>query len=58
MIDIGLGFFLEVSMDEAKPLIAKRKKFYEEKSGKINEDIVKAKLQIVKVIRIFCKFLI
>jgi prefoldin subunit 5 len=53
MLDIGLGFFLEVTLDEAKPLIEKRKKFYEGKLDKLIEEIAKVRVNITRVYLIY-----
>ena len=49
MLEIGLGFFAEVSLDEAKPIIIQRKKLFEEKVEKVSAEIIKIRANITRV---------
>jgi len=38
-----------VTLDEAPPIIAKRKKFYEQKAERVNEEVIKIRANITRV---------
>lgn len=55
LLEIGIGFFLEVTLTEAKPLIEKRIKLLKEKIENVANDIAKMRAKATLVIIILQK---
>ena len=49
LLEVGHGFFPEVTIQEAGPIIVKRKKFYQEKIDRVAEEIIKLRSNITRV---------
>ena len=50
LIEAGLGFFVEVNGDEAKPIINKRREFLSKKVTGMADEIAKVRMNVAKVI--------
>jgi len=49
LLEVGHGFFPEVTMEEAGPIIKKRKKFFQDKIDRLMEEIIKLRANITRV---------
>jgi len=48
-LEVGHGFFPEVTMEEAGPIIKKRKQFFQDKNDRLMEEIIKLRASITRV---------